>query len=184
MELQSTVRTQSRDAVSQGQDRIREAVNRNKKAKLTSLLHHVGIDVLRWAFFSLKKRAAPACGTKKDGKTFQLWRRSQRKRFRAKLKDVEVALRRRSHLPIAEQGAWLEKVVRGYFAYHAVPTNFKALCDFRRYAVWHWYRALRRRSQRWRRTWQWMKALANRYLPSVRIMHPWPEQRFRVQHSR
>lgn len=58
-ELQSTVRTQSRDAVSQAQDRIREAVNRNKKAKLTALLHHVDIDVLRWAFFSLKKRAAP-----------------------------------------------------------------------------------------------------------------------------
>ncbi|MGB6449828.1 MAG: group II intron reverse transcriptase/maturase [Steroidobacteraceae bacterium] len=124
------------------------------------------------------------CGTKKDGKTFQLWRRSQRKRFRVKLKDVKVALRRRSHLPLAEQGAWLATVVRGYFAYHAVPTNFKALCDFRRYAVWHWYRALRRRSQRWRRTWQWMRVLANRYLPSVRILHPWPEQRFHVQHSR
>jgi RNA-directed DNA polymerase len=40
-ELQSTVRTQSREAVSQAQDRIREAVNRNKKEKLTALLHHV-----------------------------------------------------------------------------------------------------------------------------------------------
>ena len=59
VELQSTVRTQSRNAVSQAQDCIREAVNRNTKAKLTSLLHHVDIDVLRWAFFSLKKRAAP-----------------------------------------------------------------------------------------------------------------------------
>jgi len=124
------------------------------------------------------------CGTKKDGKTFQLWRRSQRKRFRAKLKGVKEALKRRSHLPLAEQGAWLASVVRGYFAYHAVPTNFKALCDFRRYAVWHWYRALRRRSQRWRRTWRWMQALANRHLPSPQITHPWPEQRFRVQHSR
>jgi RNA-directed DNA polymerase len=57
--LQSTVRTQGREAVSQAQDRIREAVNRNKKENLTALLHHVGVDVLRWAFFSLKKRAAP-----------------------------------------------------------------------------------------------------------------------------
>ena len=39
-ELQSTVRTQGREAVSQAQDRIREAVNRNKKEKLTALLHH------------------------------------------------------------------------------------------------------------------------------------------------
>ena len=58
-ELQSTVRTQSREAVSQAQHRIREAVNRNKKEKLTALLHHVSVDVLRWAFFNLKKQAAP-----------------------------------------------------------------------------------------------------------------------------
>src|SRR5216684_8378864 len=31
----------------------------NKKEKGTALLHHVSIDVLRWAFFGLKKRAAP-----------------------------------------------------------------------------------------------------------------------------
>jgi RNA-directed DNA polymerase len=93
------------------------------------------------------------CGTKKDGATFQLWRRTQRKRLRTKLKEVKEALRRRAHLPIAEQGRWLGTVVRGYFAYHAVPTNFQALCDFRKYAVWHWLRALRRRSQRWRVTW-------------------------------
>src|SRR5215467_5917277 len=58
-ELQSTVRTQGREAVSQAQDRIREAVNRNKKEKLTALLHHVSVDVLGWAFFNLKKQAAP-----------------------------------------------------------------------------------------------------------------------------
>src|SRR5215470_8468503 len=58
-ELQSTVRTQGREAVSQAQDRIREAVNRNGKEKLTALLHHVSVDVLRWAFFNLKKQAAP-----------------------------------------------------------------------------------------------------------------------------
>ena len=58
-ELQSTVRTQSRAAVSQAQGRIREAVNRNRKERLTALLHHVGTDCLRSAFVNLKKRAAP-----------------------------------------------------------------------------------------------------------------------------
>jgi len=57
-ELQSTVRTQSRAAVSQAQRRLREAVNRNKKEKLTALLHHVTVDVLRGGFLSLKKAAA------------------------------------------------------------------------------------------------------------------------------
>ena len=58
-ELQSTVRTQSREAVSQAQARIREAVDRNRQDKLTALLHHLTIDVLRASFFGLKKSAAP-----------------------------------------------------------------------------------------------------------------------------
>jgi RNA-directed DNA polymerase len=58
-DLQSTVRTQSREAVSQAQARIREAVIRNRQSKLTALLHHINIDVLRASFFGLKKTAAP-----------------------------------------------------------------------------------------------------------------------------
>src|SRR5215467_5584889 len=57
-ELQSTVRTQSREAVSQAQARIREAVIRNRRDKLTALLHHLTVDVLRASFFGLKKFAA------------------------------------------------------------------------------------------------------------------------------
>jgi len=59
-ELQSTVRTQSRAAVSQAQARIREAVIRNRQDKLTALLHHLTVDVLRASFFGLKKTAAPS----------------------------------------------------------------------------------------------------------------------------
>ena len=56
--VQSTVRTQSRAAVSHAQRRVREAVQRNKSEKLTALLHHVSVDVLRGGFLSLKKDAA------------------------------------------------------------------------------------------------------------------------------
>ena len=56
---QSTVRTQSRAAVSNAQTRIRDAVTRNRQGKLTALLHHISIDVLRASFFDLKKSAAP-----------------------------------------------------------------------------------------------------------------------------
>jgi RNA-directed DNA polymerase len=66
VDLQSMVRTQSREAVSQAQARIRGAVSRNRTEKLTALLHHVTIEVLGWAFFSLKKRAAPGV----DGQTW------------------------------------------------------------------------------------------------------------------
>src|SRR5450432_658878 len=58
-ELQSAVRTQSREAVSQAQARIREAVTKNRQDKQTALLHHINIDVLRTSFFGLKKTAAP-----------------------------------------------------------------------------------------------------------------------------
>ena len=49
---------------------------------------------------------------------------------------------------IAEQGRWLAQGVRGYFAYHAVPTNRTSIGDFRRYVVRLWHRTLRRRSQK------------------------------------
>jgi RNA-directed DNA polymerase len=57
--VQSTVRTQSRAAVSQACSRIREAIARNKSERLTALLHHANVDVLRAAFLSLKRKAAP-----------------------------------------------------------------------------------------------------------------------------
>jgi RNA-directed DNA polymerase len=53
------VRTQSREAVSQAQTRIRDAVTRNGQEKLTALLHHIDVDVLQASFFQLKKSAAP-----------------------------------------------------------------------------------------------------------------------------
>ena len=48
---------------------------------------------------------------------------SRRDRMQVKLKEVKKELRKRMHQPIPEQGRWLAQVVRGYFAYHAVPTN-------------------------------------------------------------
>jgi len=64
-ELQSTVRTQSREAVSRAQARIREAVTRNRQDKLTALLHHVNIEILRAGFFGLRKTAAPGVDPEK-----------------------------------------------------------------------------------------------------------------------
>src|ERR1700726_2773926 len=58
-ESQSTVRTQSRAAASQAQARIRYAVIRNRQDRLTALLHHLTVDVLRASFFGLKKSSAP-----------------------------------------------------------------------------------------------------------------------------
>ena len=55
---QSTCRTQSRESVSQAADRIRQAIQRNGKERLTALLHHVTVETLRAAYFGLQKAAA------------------------------------------------------------------------------------------------------------------------------
>ena len=68
--------------------------------------------------------------------------------MRAKLHAVREELRRRRHRPVPEQSAWLASVVRGYFAYHAVPTNIRPLGAFRFQVVRAWHRSLLRRGQR------------------------------------
>lgn len=115
---------------------------------------------------------------------FQLARHTRRDRKMAKLLEITEDLRRRWHQDVAEQGAWLGSVVRGFFAYHAVPTNSRALSAFRHHVIELWRRALRRRSQRDRTTWHDMDKLAARWLPRPRISHPWPSRRFSVKYPR
>ena len=84
------------------------------------------------------------CGQSRRG-NFLLKRKTRRDRMRAKLREIKEELRRRMHQPIPEQGKWLGQVVTGYFAYHAVPTNGRALVAFRSHVETLWWRSLRRR---------------------------------------
>ncbi len=115
---------------------------------------------------------------------FQLQRKTRADRLRAALREVKDELVKRMHVPIPEQGRWLRMVVAGYFAYHAVPTNFQALAAFRQHVVDLWRRTLRRRSQKDRTTWQRIDMIAQDWLPLPRILHPWPSRRFAVKHPR
>jgi RNA-directed DNA polymerase len=117
------------------------------------------------------------CAKTKDGR-FKLKRVTSKKRMRTKLHQIKADLDRRWHLPVPEQGAWLSSVLVGHFRYYAVPDNIEALQAFRYAVVWHWLRALRRRSQRSRMTWQRMWRIADRWLPHPHILHPWPPARF------
>ncbi len=120
------------------------------------------------------------CANTKSGR-FKLKRITSSKRMRAKLREVKTELMRRRHLPVPEQGRWLGSVVRGHLAYYAVPGNGKAVNGFRFVVIRHWHRALRRRSQRSRLNWKRMLRLAQRWLPPVRILHPWPDARFNAR---
>lgn len=117
------------------------------------------------------------CGKTKEGE-FLLHRRTMKERLRAKLREVKTELRRRLNDPIPKQGKYLHAVVTGYFGYHAVPTNMRALKTFRTEVEKLWLKTLRRRSQRDRTSWAHMKARTRRWVPSARIQHPWPTERF------
>jgi RNA-directed DNA polymerase len=123
------------------------------------------------------------CGKSRRGK-FLIKRKSRRDRLRTKLKEVKEALRRCMHQPIPTQGRWLKQVIRGYFNYHAVPTNRRALVVFRDEVIRSWRRTLGRRSQKGVLTWEQMRSLADTWLPTPHILHPWPKQRFAVTHLR
>jgi len=123
------------------------------------------------------------CGKSRRG-NFLIKRKSRRDRMRTKLAEIKQALRRCMHQPIPAQGKWLKQVVRGYFNYHAVPTNRRALAAFRDEVTRRWRHTLSRRSQKGVLTWEQMKALAETWLPKPDILHPWPNQRFAVTHPR
>jgi RNA-directed DNA polymerase len=56
---QNTRRAQDRISVSHALERIRQAARTRKKEHFTALLHHVDTDLLRLAYFELKRKAAP-----------------------------------------------------------------------------------------------------------------------------
>ena len=64
-----THRAQDRESVSQGLDRVRHVARTRKTERFTALLHHVSPDLLRTAFFALKRSAAPGV----DGLTWQTY---------------------------------------------------------------------------------------------------------------
>jgi group II intron reverse transcriptase/maturase len=124
------------------------------------------------------------CGqTRKTGR-FIVKRKTIRKRLSGKLKELKEELRRRWHQPVAEVGKWLRSFVRGYFNYHAVPGNMDSLNSFRAQVIWRWYRALRRRSQRDKMTWDRFWPMVDRWIPSAKILHPHPNVRFDAIHRR
>jgi group II intron reverse transcriptase/maturase len=110
-----------------------------------------------------------------------LQRKTVRKRRQAKLREVATELRFRMHDPVPEQGAYLRSVIDGHFRYYGVPGNGAQLGAFRNCVVRCWRNSLRRRSQKHGITWERIYRYAARWIPPVRIHHPWPAQRYGVK---
>ena len=124
-----------------------------------------------------------------SGKTrkgdFTIRRISSIKKLRNKLRELKDSLKRKMHLDLTQVGSWILSVFRGWCNYHAIPGNSARLQQFRTAFQELWLRVLRRRSQRGRRmTWLKFSSLIKRWLPTPRILHPYPEVRFDRLHPR
>ena len=124
------------------------------------------------------------CTTRKDGTDFQTRAQDTEKANESQAPGDQGDTTTAKAYANRRAGTWLGTVMKGYFAYFAVPTNTYLLSAFRYHASIAWFRSLRRRSQRHRLTWERMTRLIERFLPSPRVLHPWPNHRFHVKHSR
>src|SRR5262252_4510580 len=124
------------------------------------------------------------CGHLTSSGSFNVWRITAKKRMVAKLNVLKAELQRRKHHRTSEVGAWLRKVVQGYYQYHAVPGNTGQLRVFRRRVCRLWRSVLVRRSQRVKVGWDRLNPLLDRWIPQPRVLHPYPDKRFDAIHPR
>ena len=123
------------------------------------------------------------CGTSPRGR-FVVWRQTANQRMVAKLKQIKLRLRQRMHQPLPEIGRWLRSVLRGFYQYHAVPGNLRAMNLFRHRLCRLWRNTFRHRSQRPKASWERLGPLFARWLPHPRVLHPYPADRFDATHPR
>jgi RNA-directed DNA polymerase len=123
------------------------------------------------------------CGQSPRG-LFVVWRETANKRMRAKLKQIKQTLRFRMHEPLAVIGAWLRSVCLGFYRYHAVPGNTRALTVFRHRICQLWRRTLPHRGDRPHTSWERVVPLFDRWLPVPRTLHPYPADRFDATYPR
>src|SRR5713101_4285756 len=172
---------------------------RGRFAKFGLELHPDKTRLIEFGRFAAERRAKRGLGkpetftflgfTHQCAKTrrgaFTIKRTSATQRMRAKLHEIKTRLRSLMHYPVAYIGKWLRAVVQGWFNYHAIPGNSSCLDSFRTQIGRMWLAVTRRRSQKGRRwTWERVSRLIRRWLPSARILHPYPNERLIVTNPR
>lgn len=121
------------------------------------------------------------CARRRSDGGFKVRRETIKKRQRRKLHDIKRGIRMRMHHPIHQTGRWLRSVMTGYLNYYSVPGNLVLMNAFRAEICRAWYRTLRRRSQKGSALcWDRCKRLIMTWIPSVRVRHPYPNQRLVV----
>ena len=122
------------------------------------------------------------CGTTRNGR-FIVKRLTAKKRMRKQIKGIAIELKRRLHQHPKDVGKWLRTVVQGHMNYYSVPLNSRSISGFCYEVKCRWYKALCRRSQRRKINWAKFAPLADYWIPSPKVVHPYPETRFDARYS-
>jgi RNA-directed DNA polymerase len=101
VDQQSTCRAQNRESVSQALDRIRQVARQRKKERFTALHHHIGTDLLRIAFFALKRDAAAGV----DGLTWKDYEAD----LERNLKDLHARVQRGAYRALPSRRQYIPK---------------------------------------------------------------------------
>jgi len=115
------------------------------------------------------------CGWSRDGR-FVLKHKTQSKRLARKLRELRIEARRRMHTPVAMQHQWLNRVLRGHYAYYGLPCNGRSLSRFYWQVLTLWCRSLRRRSQRGLTWARFIELLQLFPLPNPRLTRSWRDR--------
>lgn len=124
------------------------------------------------------------CARRYSDQEFTVRRLTIAKRQRAALAEIKAWIKRNVIVNVHDQGRWLRKVLRGLFNYYGVPGNRRSLIMFRTEVNRAWFRALRRRGDKRPINWVTMARLIRYWIPKVRLVHPYPSQRWRLTRSR
>jgi group II intron reverse transcriptase/maturase len=100
-ERTDTRRTQSRESVTSGLDRIRQVAKAKEKERFTALFHHISLEHLEVAFFELKENAAAGV----DGVTW----RSYEAGLERNLEDLHGRLHRGAYRPHPSRRVYIPK---------------------------------------------------------------------------
>ena len=107
------------------------------------------------------------CSQSKNGK-FRVKRKTSRKKFSKKCREIHQRIRRMRTLPLKEIIAKLNQVLTGYFHYYGITDNSRSNAKFRECVKRSLYYWLNRRSERKSYTWEQFHAMLEESYPLVR----------------
>jgi hypothetical protein len=98
---------------------------------------------------------------------FKVGMRTEKSRLRRSLLSLQDLMRRMRHLPVREQVADLNVVLRGHYAYYGIAGNVRALQKVYRAVVHYWHKMLCSRSRHGYLSWDAFQQILAR-LPVMR----------------